>query len=144
VKLTIPNLRSACRRPWRRRVACQTLLFLAAALLLTSCGPDDELSRLMIGNWDMAGLGEIQVGADGHFHSKYSQHNTLGERVYNYEGNWEVKNGVFIATITSSVAINAGHFEPAGTVDRYKIVRAGRMAALLEYQGRTVSWQRKK
>ena len=72
----------------------------------------------MIGTWKSGAEGNVNISSDGSFSSKFYSSNKL---IVSYEGIWQVKDGVWITTITK--ASGTRHYDPVGTVDRMKIIR---------------------
>jgi hypothetical protein len=67
---------------------------------------------------------------------------SLGERTDVYDGNWRIKNGYLVITLTNTTRPKS---EPVGRSTQYKLIDITNNAVSFEdeWMGQVVSWTRK-
>jgi hypothetical protein len=121
-----------------------TLSFVVLGLLLlTSCGSRDErLGKKMVGTWTTDRGSDVWIlSPDGNFDQKWAD-KTYG---LDYKGTWEVRDGIFIFTITNKTSINLNltNMAPIGSITRFNLVGVDSGHLTFETGGITNQWERK-
>jgi hypothetical protein len=98
------------------------LSFFTVSLLLSGCNHrDSELRQKITGTWiPNSSNGTITVASDGSFVSKFSVIRTNIPSELVYQGIWQIKDGVLIATITNVDGLEP--HAPLGQIDKMKII----------------------
>ena len=132
----------AFHRIHRHTMKKSTIGIVLGLLLLTSCGNrDKKLEQQVAGTWTTDdGCDVWKLSAGGVFDEKYSD----PPRGYTFQGTWEVKDGWLIQTIAKVSSTNIHHLAPVGTVNRSQIVKVSRTNLILELEGQTDEWIRKR
>ena len=145
MRFTIADLRLTRSLPFRKPAPVRSAVAaLAGSFLLTSCHQRDvQLTHDVVGLWANGDADQIHIYADGNFRAKSAQTNAGIANVWNYAGLWEIRDGVLVAIITNSFALNSTNFEPSGSTNEYRIIRADTNSLVWEFNGQTISYQRR-
>ena len=121
-----------------------TLTFALLSLLLTGCSRRDAvLHKQLTGTWTQGDSGVLTVNSDGSFHSRWTKELTNTTKEWIYEGEWEVRDGFFITTVTKSEAQNTTNYEPVGIVDRFTVIKVDATNLVTELGGKTNYFERR-
>lgn len=110
-------------------------VFALLCLVLTACGNGDAvLSTKLVGTWTNTNSDTFTFSSNGSFATKSAPPPTA-----DYQGTWEIADGVLYSTITNAVGSNTVAFgRPLG----FKIVELDEHKLVYKVADRTFSWSR--
>jgi hypothetical protein len=114
-----------------------TLIILGLSLLLTACSRSDaDLRRQVVGTWTREETSTMNIAPNGGYTLVAREPN----RTNLFAGTWQIRNGVFILTLTNAPAAPGG--SRVGTVELYTIEFVDDHQLVCQQCGQTITLTR--